>query len=212
MLSLSPLLFEKYLTAAESILEQAIVTDTTPCAFEDAARRDPRHGRGEWRETRLGPIPPRDWVIPGFKASFDEGITPSMCRPSASRLVIKPVRAIVRINGEDIHEFDVTGDRANPTRIEQKVRLKAGPRRSRLRSLTPTPTPRTVTPTRTADSSSSVGSSWTDRITFLLPVLPETHRRIMAHQPGAPAREAAPRDRGTIRGAGVSPSGQAGRG
>ncbi|AGA30073.1 DUF1592 domain-containing protein [Singulisphaera acidiphila] len=190
VLSLSPLLFEKYLTAAETILEQAIVTDTTPTPTKSQL--------GGIRETEGAGGEKRGFgrflhSIGSFRAQgyFDEGDYKLRVSAFGQQVGDQPVRAILRINGEDIQEFDVTGDRSSPTKIEQQVRIKAGTKTFAVTFLNP------YTDPKNSDSDKN------RRLLFLSgieldgpynsppPVFPETHRRIMAHQPGLPAREAA---------------------
>lgn len=190
VLSLSPLLFEKYLTAAESILEQAIVTDTTP--------QPSKMRLGGIRATEEASGEKRGWgrflhAIGSFRAQsyFDEGDYTLHVTAFGQQVGDQPVRAIVRINGEDLHEFDVTGDRANPTRIEQKVRLKAGTKTIAVTFLNPYTDPKNSDADKNRRLLFLRGIEMDGPYNVPPPVFPETHRRIMAHQPGLPAREAA---------------------
>ena len=85
----------------------------------------------------------------------------------------------------------MTGDRSEPTQIERKVRIKAGTKTIAVAFLNP------YTDPKNSDSDKN------RRLLFLRgiemdgpynpppPVFPESHRRIMAHQPGLAPREAA---------------------
>lgn len=190
VLSLSPLLFEKYLTAAESILEQAIVNDTTPkptnmrlggVRLTEGAGGE-RRGVGRFLHS-----------IGSFRVQsyFDEGDYRLSVAAFGEQAGDQPVRAVVRINGDDIREFDVTGDRSEPTRIEEKVRLKSGTKTIAVTFLNPYTDP------------DNPDTAKNRRLLFLRSieidgpydpppqVFPESHRRIMSHAPGLTPREAA---------------------
>ncbi|SIN98922.1 Planctomycete cytochrome C [Singulisphaera sp. GP187] len=190
VLSLSPLLFEKYLTAAESILGQAIVTDNTPKptksqlggirATEDAGGE--KRGFGRFLHS-----------IGSFRAQsyFDEGDYTLKVSVFGHQVGDQPVRAVIRINGEDIDEFDVPGDRAEPTRIERKVRIKTGTKTIAVTFLNP------YTDPKNSDSDTNRRLLFLRGIEMDGPynpppqVFPETHQRIMTHQVGLAPRDAA---------------------
>ena len=77
VLSLSPLLFEKYLAAAETILEQAIVTDTTPKPTKSRLGGiRATEGAGGDNEGRRS-LPPLDRLVPGAELFRRGGLQPA---------------------------------------------------------------------------------------------------------------------------------------
>jgi hypothetical protein len=189
VLSLSPLLFEKYLAAAESILERAIVVADPPKPSK--ARLDIRAGFGV------------SDVRPGFgrflhsrgafnaESYVDEGDYIVRAEVFSQQADDEPVRAALRVNGAIVDDVEVRATRMQPATIEANVRLKNGTSRFAVTFLNPYRDPELK------------GNDRYRRLLFLRnitlegpfnpppPVLPEIHRRIMAHRPELPPREAA---------------------
>jgi len=190
VLSLSPLLLEKYLHAAESIMQQALVDDT-PIKPTKTRLEGIRLSEGAGGERRgLGRYL---HSIGSFRALsyFDEGDYNLKVSVFGQQAGPDPVRAIVRINGEDIQEFDVKGTRSEPTVMQQSVRLKPGTKTIAVTFLNP------YTDKKAKDSDRS------RRLLFLRGIelegpfnappreLPASHRKIMGAQVGLETRDAA---------------------
>ena len=126
VLSVSPLLLEKYLSAAEAILDQAIVIADPPKLTKQTVRHDPhrlhRHRRGSWARS----------------VSFEAGEYRVRCKVGGDQLGDEPVRVMLRVMGEDVKEFEVKATPDKPEVIEAKVRVKPGTGRVGVTFLNPT--------------------------------------------------------------------------
>ncbi|MGH7223767.1 MAG: DUF1587 domain-containing protein, partial [Gemmataceae bacterium] len=191
VLSLSPLLLEKYLAAAESILDKAIVLVDPPKPRRitiGSIRFSPRFGAGEQRR-RLG------WVLFGkgdlYGESYcDEGDYAIRVEAFGQQVGEEPVRAMVSV-GETKKAFAVKAKRQTPETLELKVKLKAGTTRVRVSFLNPHSDPE-------AKDKSKKERLLVVREIVLdgpynapAPKLPEHHTRIMAHKSEGKEREAA---------------------
>jgi hypothetical protein len=211
VLSITPLLLEKYLNAAEQILDQAIVVIDPP--------KPTRSQIGAIRANAASTA-----FEMGGTITFDEGDYVIRCRVYADQVGDEPARAMIRAAGKDVKEFAVkatTQPRADT--IEAKVRMKAGTSRVGVMLANPfslpDPTskpstqPATQPATRPANGFARgfgggrgfvppVNDGRT-RILHLQgievegpfdpppPQLPEVHKRLMAHAEGLAPREAA---------------------
>jgi mono/diheme cytochrome c family protein len=174
VLSISPLLLEKYLAAAEAILDQAIVIADPPKPTRKAF--DTIRTGSTYTAAALGKA-----------VSFDEGDYRIRCKVAAEPAGGEPVRVMLRVLGADVKEFEVKAPPASPEVIEAKVRMKPGTGRVAVAFLNP----------------SADGDRGKQRVLHLKGVevegpfdpppltYPEAHRRLMAHDPGLPPREAA---------------------
>jgi hypothetical protein len=192
VLSLSPLLFEQYLAAAEHILDRAIVIADTPQPVQ----------------TRLGGIRffPRDagvmrrgvGTILSAKSSLfgevycDEGDYVVRVEAYSVPLGDEAVKATVRV-GDDKKEFEVKATRDKPETLELKVKFKAGTRRVVVSYLNPYSDPKSKEKTPKARQLVVRGIVVDGPYNAPPPKLPESHQRIMAHRakdnPRAAARE-----------------------
>src|SRR4051794_29990639 len=136
VLSLSPLLLEKYLAAAEAILDRAIVIMDPPA---------PTKGRLSSIRTSFGAGATRGRVPylhsrGSFSQQnfFEEGDYTFRATLYCENPGDEPARATFRLNDEVLREFEVKGDRDDPTTIEEKVRLKSGTTRVSVSFLNPT--------------------------------------------------------------------------
>jgi len=136
VLSLSPLLLEKYLAAAESVLERAIViSDPTKPAKERLSSLRASFGAGGARRggglflNGKGQISGQIYV--------DEGDYTIRAEVFGQQVGDQPVRASLRVNGDVLKEFAVTATQSAPATIEATVRLKAGTRTIAVAFLNP---------------------------------------------------------------------------
>ena len=136
VLSLSPLLLEKYLAAAEAILDRAIVISDPPKPSKERLSSlrasfgagGTRRGGGLFLNGK-GQISGQIYV--------DEGDYTIRAEVFGQQVGDEPVRAALRVNGEVLKEFDVTATQSAPATIEAKVRLKAGTRTVAVAFLNP---------------------------------------------------------------------------
>ncbi len=191
VLSLSPLLLEKYLAAAESIVERAIVIADTPKPVKttlNGIRFFPRTGGGENRRG-FGKVLYAQADLYG-EGYCDEGDYVIRVEAFGQQLGDEPVRATVRV-GDTKKEFKVTATVSAPQVLELKVKLKAGTRRVVVSFLNP------FTDPKIADRSKNQRLLVVRDIVVdgpynaPAPKLPESHLRIMAHKPNQKEREAA---------------------
>jgi hypothetical protein len=212
VLSLSPLLFEKYLAAAETILDQAVVIADPPKPSENRlSSLRASFGAGGPATRRRGMFLTGQGRVSG-ESYVDEGDYIIRADVHGNQLGDEPVRAAVQVDREPVQEFEVkASDPGAPTTLEARVRLKAGTRNVGVAFLNPYTPPgkdgdaaRAEPPRRRFGADPQPADPPTDRRVLIVrnivldgpynpppPVLPESHRRIMAHEPGLPPREAA---------------------
>jgi hypothetical protein len=174
VLSVSPLLLEKYLSAAESILDRAIIIADPPKPRKltfDTIRTSSTKTAGE-----LGKI-----------LTFDEGTYRIRCKVAADQAGNEPVRVMLRVLGKDVKEFEVKATPEKPDLIQVSMPVKPDTGRVSVRFLNPSTTP----------------IDGKERVLYLKgieiegpfdppPVVyPDVHKRLMAHTSGVPPREAA---------------------
>jgi hypothetical protein len=165
VLSVSPLLLEKYLAATESILDQAIVV-TQP----------PRPAKAAIGASRLPATIVAGDV--GGLAVFEEGDYTIRTRLGAKAGTL---RAMLRVDGKDAKEFAVkTGE---PALFETKLRMKAATQRVTLGLLNP---PKSDAGGLLVQSLEAEGP-----FNPAPPKYPAVHTRLLAHKPGLAPREAA---------------------
>ena len=127
VLTLPPLLMEKYLAAAERIAEQTIVTDAAQ--FVKAQRRDRRQLQGE--DSAAYSDDRRRWTINSSGnvwAEFDfprAGQYTLRVNASASQAGDEPARMELRLDGEKLKVFDINSSRGG-SNYEYKTTASAG--------------------------------------------------------------------------------------
>ncbi|HEY7156316.1 MAG TPA: DUF1592 domain-containing protein, partial [Gemmataceae bacterium] len=185
VLSLSPLLLERYLIAADAILDRALVIADPPkpstnrlgdlrvfpsSAGEVRRRGATLHARGQ----------------AGGQAFIEEGDFTVRIEAYGEQAGDEPVRAALRINRENIKEFEVKAEAEKPETLEAKVRLRKGTARISISLVNPSD-----------EKDEKKRRLVLRRITLDGPYnpppiqLPESHRRIMTHKDGLSPREAA---------------------
>ncbi len=174
VLSVSPLLLEKYLSAAESILDKAIVIADPPKVTKQT-----------FDTIRSGSTKIADEL--GKILSFEEGTYHVRCKVAGDQAGNGPVRVMLRVCGKDVKEFEVRATPDKPAVIEVTVPMKPATGRVGVSFLNPTSAP----------------IDGKERILYLKgveiegpfdapPVVyPEAHKRLMTHKPGLAPREAA---------------------
>jgi mono/diheme cytochrome c family protein len=190
VLSLSPLLLEKYLAAAEAIVEQAIVIvdPIKPTKrklgglqfFPERAGK--RQGRGNYVLSSSGQV--------GVSNYFDGGDYVIRVQAFSRQVDKEPVRMALRVNRDTLKEFDVKAGEDAPATFEIRTTLKTGTTRLAVSFLNP--------------GDSNPGDKDAKRRELVVrfinvdgpynappPKLPAQHQHLMAHKPGASKREAA---------------------
>ena len=170
VLSVSPLLLEKYLAAAEAILDQAIVIADPPKLTKqsfDTIRTGSLAAAGELGKT----------------VSFEAGEYRVRCKVGGDQSGGEPVRVMLRVMGEDVKAFEVKATAADPEVIEAKCRVRAGTGRVGVKFLNPSSDEKRVLYLKGVEIE---GPFDPPPLAF-----PESHTRLMAHTPGAAPREAA---------------------
>ena len=213
VLSVSPLLLEKYLAAAEAILDRAIVIADPPKPRKERLG-SPRASFGAGGQRRGAAMFLHGKGQVSGQIYLDEGDYTIRAEVFGQQLGDEPVRAALRVSGEDVKEFEVTATEANPATIEAKrpaqgrvaddrrrlpqpLHRAAEARRRAVKKPEPAP-PRNGDPAparrpRQAPSGVLVvrNISVDGPYNPPPPDLPETHRRIFAHRPDLSPREAA---------------------
>jgi Protein of unknown function (DUF1592)/Protein of unknown function (DUF1588)/Protein of unknown function (DUF1587)/Protein of unknown function (DUF1585)/Protein of unknown function (DUF1595)/Planctomycete cytochrome C len=211
VLSVSPMLLEKYLSASESILEHAIVIADPPKPRKDRLAT-PRARLGIGGQRRGG----GNFLFGKGSISgqiyLDEGDYTVRADVFGLQLGDEPVRAILRVSGEDVKEVEVTATEEKPMSIEANVRIKSGSRTIGVAFLNPyteplkpgeEPRKADPGPPRNGGEPQPFDPGKYRRLLVVKsiavdgpynpppPELPETHKRIFAHRPDQPPREAA---------------------
>ena len=136
VLSVTPLLLEKYLSASEQILEQAIVIADPP-----------KPTRSQIGAIRANATSMKSEL--GGTISFDEGDYIIRCRVAGDQIGDEPVKVMVRVAGQDVKEFEVSSPKARPMTIEARLRMKPGTSRVGVAFLNPFALPPTTQPATT---------------------------------------------------------------
>jgi len=125
VLSTTPLLFERYLAAAESILEKVIVVPET-AQPKDIRLQGLRVSRGMGEETNGGGVLYGEGEA-GNEQFLDAGDYNIHVEVYAKQVGDEKVRAAIRLNRETVKEFEVTSSSRNQLQVlEAKVRVQSG--------------------------------------------------------------------------------------
>ncbi len=186
VLSLPPVLLEKYVAAAEKVLEMAIVTDFTPKSpiqhFEAVA---------------LDGTAPGGPTGDNMRILNREGDIHVTCEfPRAGEYVLRaraygeqagpePARMAFSINEHEIFRFDVTAVQSKPATYEVRVSMPAGKKRFAAAYLNNYVNPKDPDPTQ---RDRNLVIDYLEVVAPLdpgPPAMPESHTRIFARQPAA---------------------------
>lgn len=170
VLTVSPLLLEKYLAAAESILDQAIVIKDTP-----------KPTKRTFGTLRTGHTTAATEL--GKTLSFDEGAHTIRLKVAAEN---GPVRAMVRAAGTDVKEIEVSASPDKPATVEVSVPLKPGTGRVGVSFLNPSDAGAAKPRVLHLKAVEVEGPFDPPPLTY-----PAAHVRLMAHKDGLAPREAA---------------------
>jgi hypothetical protein len=190
VLSMSPLLFEQYLNAAETILDKAIVVADAPQPAKNRVgglRFSPRSAGSTRKMVGSALIEKGDLIGEGF---YEEG--DYIVRVEAFGVQVGDQAVKAKVSVLDVtKEFEVKAKQAVPQSLELKVRLQTGTTRVVVSFLNPFTDP-TIQEASKKDRQLVVRS-----IVFdgphnpPPPKLPESHKLLMAHKEGVDQREAA---------------------
>ena len=170
VLSVSPLLLEKYLSAAEAILDEAIVIADPPKLTKQVF--DKLRTGSTATASELGKV-----------VSFEAGEYRVRLTVGGEHVGTEPVKVMLRVMGEDVKAFDVTAAADKPEVIEAKLKVKPGTGRVGVAFLNPDPDKKRVLHLKGVEVEGPFDPP---------PVAyPDVHKRLMAHQPGVAPRDAA---------------------
>ena len=173
VLSVSPLLLEKYLTAAESVLDQSVVIADPPKPSTRTFDRIYTNSISTAGEL-------------GKTISFEAGEYMIRCKVGGDQFGDDPVRVMLRVMGEGVKSFDVKAPADKPEVIETRITFKPGTGRVGVMFLNPSE-PK-------ADKKRVLHLKGIETEGPFNPppkAYPESHTRLMAHDPGLAPREAA---------------------
>jgi hypothetical protein len=211
VLSVSPLLLEKYLSAAETVFEHAIVIADPPKPKKERLG-SPRPSLGAGGERRGGGYFLHGKGQISGQIYLDEGDYTVRAEVFGQQLGDEPIRAVIRVSGQDLKEFEVKATQEKPETIEATVRIKGGSRTIGVGFLNPyteppkpgeEPRPEPVPQRNQGFNGQPVVPDKFKRVLVVRnisldgpsnpppPELPETHRRIFAHNPDLSPRESA---------------------
>jgi hypothetical protein len=190
VLSLSPLLLEKYLAAAETILDRAIVIADVPKPVKNRLG-GLRVFRGVGDVSRgVGAVLHSKGAVSG-ESYFDEGDYVIRVEAYGQQVGDEPVRAAVQVSRQDVKTFEVKAEKSAPATLEAKVRLKAGTARIGVAFLNPFSDPKIEDKDKQKRLLIVRNIVVDGPYNPPPPKLPESHKRLMAHKPGRQPREAA---------------------
>jgi hypothetical protein len=174
VLSISPLLMEKYLGAAEQLSKAAIKLPVENQALYQAEEYGT--GRGEYAAlTTRGEV--------AFIHDFKPGIYRIKVRAFEDQAGPENAKMLVSVNGEPVQEFQVTARRTAPTLYEMPYRAQSGKWKVAVEFLNDFYQPNNPPANRDRNL-------WIDYIEIVGPIggnagLPESHRRIIPTDPPA---------------------------
>lgn len=183
VLSLPPLLMEKYLTAAEEIAQRAIVVSEEPPAVQRTINAKDLDGHGapvDGFARSLASSGEAYWTVEIPRA----GVYRLRAQAAGDQAGSEPVKMSVRVDGRDIRVHDVQAPRTAPGRYTTYVALDAGAHRLGLAFVNDYYRP--AEDGRAAEDR----NLWLGDIELRGPVgredrsLPDSHRRIFVARPG----------------------------
>jgi hypothetical protein len=125
VLSTTPLLFERYLAAAESVLEKVIVVPES-AQPKDIRLQGLRVSRGAGEETNGGGVLYGDGEA-GNEQFLDAGDYNIHVEVYARQVGDEKARAAIRLNRENVKEFEISSTNRNQLQVlEAKVRVQSG--------------------------------------------------------------------------------------
>jgi hypothetical protein len=188
VLTMSPLLLEKYLHAGETILDKAIVHVDVPKAAKDRlAGLRVTKGAGEVPKGGAPVVHGKGEVI--ATTNVDAGDYVIRAEVYATALGDEPVKGSLRIDGNEIKPFEVKATTsAGAATIEGKLRLKGGSTRVSVAFLNPFTDPKDTSKKRQLHVKAIILDGPHNPPP---PALPETHRKLLVYDDDLPQRAGA---------------------
>ncbi len=183
VLSIPPLLLEKYLAAAEKVLDRAILA---PDRLKPPARRLEAENMEAGRGTAPDGFQQVLFANAEIAAQVDiaqDGAYLLRVRAGEDRAGAEPARMLLKVDSVDVRTFSVSAPRTNPQLYEEKVRLARGKRRIALSFLNDFYDPRA----RQAERDRNLAVDYVDivgPVDVKPPEPPASHRRIFTAAPG----------------------------
>jgi mono/diheme cytochrome c family protein len=209
VLSVTPLLLEKYLSAGELVLEQALPIIDAPSSSR--SRLDNLRVTSASTKYEMG-----------GSVAFDAGDYFIRVRVGGDQVGDEKIRALIRVADKDVEEFEVTASKDRPQTLRAKVRMQAGTSRVTVMLMNPfslpPPEPKPGEPAAEKPAEPREGERRREfgrfrppepvrdgrtRILFLdsievegpfdppPPELPPVSKRLLAHEPDLSPRDAA---------------------
>jgi len=184
VLSLPPMLMEKFLAAAEEIARRAIVVDAVPKPWQKRLRGDKLISANE-------NVQPLDTGVMGFHregeatASFDAPAKSEYIfrvRAYAELAGLEPPKLALRVNGKNVEVFQVTNTEKKAI-YEAKVELEAGAQKLSLAYLNNYNDQTNADPKLRGDRNVFVGQVEIIGPPQPVAALPESHRRLIMRMP-----------------------------
>jgi mono/diheme cytochrome c family protein len=193
VLSLSPLLMERYLAAAEAVVQRAVLTEPPPPPTRRVAAifLEPRLPRGQRREVRARSLYSKGDTVYTPHTLADAGEYILRVRGRALPDGKTPARFALVVDGRELKTFESKESDKQFMTYEAHVRLEPGPHRVAVKMLSDfKPPEKPPEPMTRAPRPPGVYVGVID-LEGPLGWLPESHRRIMACSHGKPKREQA---------------------
>jgi len=184
VLSLPPMLMEKFLAAAEEIARRAIVVDAVPKPWQKRLRGDKLISANE-------NVQPLDTGVMGFHregeatASFDAPAKSEYIfrvRAYAELAGLEPPKLALRVNGKNVEVFQVTNTEKKAI-YEAKAELEAGAQKLSLAYLNNYNDQTNADPKLRGDRNVFVGQVEIIGPPQPVAALPESHRRLITRMP-----------------------------
>ncbi len=196
VLSLPPILLEKYLAAASQVLDKAIVEEQL--ALKLTGEQLPALIEGKPVEGKPGKTDGKGQTFTAIGESYLDIAVPSdgkytlKIKAGADQAGSEPVRMVVKLGNELVKEFKVTARKASPAAVSLSLSLVKGPNRIAVAFANPhtEAAPAATTPARPAAAATAKPGT---RALFIEqievvgppgPPLPESHKRIFITKPG----------------------------
>ena len=187
VLSLPPMLLEKYLAAAQRVMDAAIVTGPVPPPVKRIPGKDLQGGSGGGGDVRTLASEGELAVEFPFPKAGDYTVR---VRAYGDQAGPEPVRMAVRLGGKELRAFEVKARKDSPSVYEVPVRGEPGSNRIALAFLNDYYRPEDPNPANRDRNLHVVQVEMLGPLETQLPPLPESHRRIFFCAPESPTKEA----------------------
>ena len=204
VLSMPPVLLEKYLTAAEHILDEAIITPTSkPRAKQFAANELSGTAKGGAYTSRVRAITNRGDIFVNYKSATPGEYTVRM-RAFQQAAGNEPAKMALRLGDAEVKTFDVSAKEDGPAIFETTVKVEAGANRLAVGFMNPGTVTNFDKPPKDKPNQKPNARVRTRRLmveyveviepTNTSRTLPESHKRIFVCQPGRGNKESCARE------------------